>query len=324
VSKKRKRRKDAGSRTSRATDSPAEDTPAEPPSSEREPADASAQRRPGLFGGGTPSPFPSFAVSVAAGIRAVGASPLILSTAFLSLLATWGVLVAAGVEVTPQFLSVLLSVPPANLFSDVPVAFNIGESPAPTIAAVAGLGLLRTVSYGLLIILMTQALREGRPKLGAAIRRLPRVVLALFSIYLLEVGLVVVVLQVLAGFLGQLSILGVIALIYFLVFAPIVGAAEGAPMQEALRRGFGASRLAGTRHLALVTAYFLFLFWVSAISPFGPLAPATPGVATWAFALVATFIHVGILGAFVFRWVAVREQVPTRDRRPAGRSARSR
>jgi hypothetical protein len=257
-------------------------------------------------------------------MRAVGASPVILGTAFLSVLATWGALIGAGVEVTPRFLTVLMAVPPANLFSDVPVAFNIGGSPALTIAAVAGLGLLRTVTYGLLIILIVQELRDGRPDLRAAFRRLPRVGLALFSIYLLEVGLVVLVLQVLAGFLGQLSILAVIAAIYFLVFAPIVAAAEGAAMQEALRRGFRASRLPGTRHLALVTGYFLFLFWVSAISPFGPLAPATPDVATWSFALVAAFVHVGILGAIVFRWEAVREQVPKDERRPRARPARSR
>lgn len=282
------------------------------------------ERRPGLFGAGTPSPFPSFAVSVARGMRAVGSSPVTLSTAFLSVLATWGVLVGAGVEVTPAFLTVLMAVPPANLFSDVPVAFNIGGSPVLTIAAVAGLGLLRTATYGLLMILIVQELRGEGPNLGAAIRRLPKVGLALFSIYLLEVGLVVLVLQVLAGFLGQLSILAVIAAIYFLVFTSIVAAAEGAPMQEALRRGFRASRLPGTRHLALVIGYFLFLFWVSAISPFGPLAPATPDLATWSYGLVAAFVHVGILGAFVFRWEAVREQVPKEERRSRDRPARSR
>jgi hypothetical protein len=56
--------------------------------------------------------------------------------------------------------------------------------------------------------------------------------------------------------------------------------------------------------------YFLFLFYAASISPFGPLAPATPGVLTWAFGLVMTFLHVGVLGGLVYRWLAVRDRLP--------------
>jgi hypothetical protein len=328
VTRKRKRRGSSGSRAASAggpvTEAVPEKVPGDDLKPERQAEPPSPGRRGGLFGAGTPSPFPSLAVSVARGMRAVGSSPLILATAFISLLATWGVLVAVGVEVTPRFLAVLMSVPPSNLFFDVPVAFNVGGTPVSTIVAVAGLGLLRTVTYGFLIILITQALQDGSPDGRAAIRRLAKVGLALFSIYLLEVALVVVFLQVLVGFLGQLSILGVAASIYFLVFAAIVAAAEGATMQEALRRGFRAARLPGTRHLGLIIAYFLFWYWLFVLMPFGGLAPATPNVSTWSFALVATFIHSAIVGAFVFRWLAVREEVPQGARRPTGKAARSR
>jgi hypothetical protein len=39
------------------------------------------------------------------------------------------------------------------------------------------------------------------------------------------------------------------------------------------------------------------------------LAPATPEILTWAYGLVMTFVHVAVLGALVFRWGEVRDQV---------------
>jgi hypothetical protein len=51
------------------------------------------------------------------------------------------------------------------------------------------------------------------------------------------------------------------------------------------------------------------------------VSPATPTVATWAYTLGATFVHVVVMAAFVYRWLAVRDVVPTgappRPERPA-------
>lgn len=268
--------------------------------------------RPRLFGGlgQTPSPYPPFGISMARGLRSVGAWPVVLGVAFLSLLATWAVFVALGVDTTPRFMAVMMALSPANLFSDVPVAFGTSDTTSLTIASILAFATLRAVTYGGLTLLISSTLRDGAPSIREALARLPRVAATLFAIYILEVALVVVVLQVLVGFLGQLSILAVIAAIYFLLMVPVVAVVEGASTQEALRRGFRAARLPGIRHLGLVMVYFIFIFWVSAITPFGLLAPATPTALHWAFALAATFIHAGVLGALVFRWLAVRDQVP--------------
>lgn len=262
--------------------------------------------------GPAPSPFPTLGVSMVRGLRAVGSSPVILTVSFLSLLLTWGAVAALGVETTPRFLAALMSISPAHVFSDFPAAFSAaGGSLAMAVLASAGMGLLRALTFGLLMMLLLGSMEDGVPNLTASLRRLPRVAVTLLSLYVVEVVLAFTLLQVVAGFLGQLSILVVVAGIYFLAFVPVVATVENVPLQEAFRRGVRAARLPGTRHLTLVMVYFLFLFYLAAVSPFGLLAPATPGVLTWAFALVATFLHTSVLGALIHRWLVVRDRVPS-------------
>jgi hypothetical protein len=318
MSRKRKRRRGGSSRPTSRPDAPAV---SETPSGD---GDASPDRAPpavpaktddepprprGLFGGTAPSPYPKFGVSMAAGLRAVGGSPLILGLSFGFLLLTWALFVALGVDVTPRLLGILMALSPANLFSDVPVAFAAG-TPVATVVAVVALGILRSLTWGVLGLLIVDELSEGRADLRSALRRLPKVAASLLVIDMIEVALVVVLLQVIVQLLGQLGILGVLVSIYFLVMAPVVAVTEEARAQDALRRSFRAARLPGTRHVAVVMAYFFFIFWISAISPFPIFAPATPTVVAWAFAMVTTFIHVGVFGALVYRWVAVRHLVP--------------
>jgi hypothetical protein len=226
------------------------------------------------------APAPPLAESAARGLRAVGSSPLILGTAFASLLATWGAFVALGVEPGARVLAVLMSLSPGHVFSDVPVAAAAGDATG-ALLGVIGLGVVRSTTFGLLTLLVVDAVRSGRPDLRAAVRRLPRVGASLFALYVVEVAAVVVLLQALVGFLGPFGILAVIGALYFLIFAPVIVAAEGASTREALRRSVRAARLPGTRHIALVMVYFL--------------------------------------GALAFRWLRLRDAVPAQpapSRRP--------
>jgi hypothetical protein len=307
VSGRRRRRRPGSAGAAGRTSSP-------PPSA---PGSETTAPRPG-GGGAAPSPFPGLGVTLARGLRVAGSSPAVLATAFLGLLATWATFVVLGAEATPRFLAVAMAVSPAHLFTDVPVAFSAAD-PARVAVSVAGLAVLRAVTLTLLISLIGDGLR-GTPDLRAALTRLPRAGLTLVAVYLVEVGVVVVLLQLVAGFLGQLSLLAVAAAIYFLAFVPVVAVLEGDGLQAAFRRGARASRLPGTRHLTLVLLYFLFLFYAASISPFGPLAPATPTVATWGFGLAMTFLHTGVLGGLVYRWLAVRDQVPAGSTPARGRS----
>jgi len=265
------------------------------------------------------SPFPTLGKSMARGLRVVGASPQILATSFLGVLATWGVFVAIGSEPDPRAMSLLLSAPPVHAFIDAPVALSPGASGLFSGLVVAGFAALRGITFALLMLLIVQGLREGRTSVREALRALPRRAFVLGGLYLIQFGLVVAAFQLLVGFLGQLAVLSIAAGLYFLAFAPIVAAAEGDGPREALRRGFRAARLPGTRHLSMAMAYFLVLFYSGAIAPFSGLAPATPSIAVWAYGLFLTFVHVSVLAAFTYRWLEVRDRVPPTPAAPAVR-----
>jgi hypothetical protein len=265
------------------------------------------------------SPFPTLGKSMARGLRVVGASPQILATSFLGVLATWGAFVAIGAEPDPRAMSLLLSAPPVHAFIDAPVALSPGESGLFSGLVVAGFAALRGITFALLILLIVQGLREDRTSVRQALRALPRRAVVLGGLYLVQFALVVAAFQLLVGFLGQLAVLAIAAGLYFLAFAPIVAAAEGDRPREALRRGFRAARLPGTRHLSMAMAYFLVLFYSGAIAPFSGLAAATPSIAVWAYSLVLTYVHVSVLAAFTYRWLEVRDQVPATPDTPAVR-----
>jgi hypothetical protein len=258
-----------------------------------------------------PSPLPPLGTSLGQGLRAVGSSPLILVTAFVSLLATWAAFVALGVEPSARLLSLLMALSPAHVFSDVPVAAGAGDA-VGALFGVIGLGVVRAATFGLLTLLIVDSVRTGRPDARGAIRRLPRVAASLFSLYVVEVAAVVVLLQLLVGFLGPFGIVAVVGALYFFLLAPVVVAAEAASTREGLRRSVQAARQPGTRHLGLVVGYFLLLYLGSSLGPFGPVSPATPTLPIWSFALAATVLHTVVLGALTFRWLAVRHQVPAR------------
>jgi hypothetical protein len=257
----------------------------------------------------TQSPFPPLGTSVARGLRSVASSPATLAVTFLSLLLTWGAFVMVGQAPTPAILTVLMAVSPAHLLMDLPAAFGAGEGVA-ILVALAVLGLVRALTFGPLILFIQGWLEAGRPDLRRALRRLPAALSGLFTVYLIEVAVMYALLAVATGFLGQLAPLAVAAALYFLAFVPVVAVVEGGSLQTTFRRGLRAARLPGTRHLTLVMGYFLVFFYAASVSPFSFATPATPSALVWAYALIVTLLHAGVLGALVSRWLAVRDQVP--------------
>jgi hypothetical protein len=261
-----------------------------------------------------PSPFPALGPTLGHGFRAVGSSPAILAVSFVALLLTWAAFMLMGDDTGPRTLSLLLSAPPVHVFSDAPVVLSPGTGGAQTILSMAGIAVLRAVTFALLTTLIVQRLRDGRVSILDALRSLPRSVIAFLGLYLIQFGMVVAAFQLLVGFLGQLAVLSIAAGLYFLAFGPVVVVTDGAGPVEAIRRGFRAARLPGMRHLSMVLAYFLLLFYSGAVAPFGILSPATPSIGAWAYSLGWTFLHVSVLAAFAYRWLAVREQVPSGPR----------
>lgn len=292
-----------------------------PPAEEAPPEMGSAPERPeepprrGLFGGGTgiASPYPTLGDSLVGGVAPVGSSLVILGSGFLFVLALWGGFFAPRGIGSPSLLSVMGSLPPVSLLSDGLVLLQDPTGALVPFLSVVGIMAVRAVGLAFLAGLVVTAVRDGRPDVRTVVSRLPRWGWRLFAILSAQLGLVLGAFILLQGFLGpQFAVLfSWIMGLYFLVFAPVVLAAEDVPAAEVLRRTVRAARLPGMRHLTLVLAYFAFVFWISTATIEPTVPPATPSFLTWLIVLGSTFVHVATLGVLAYRWLAVRDQVPT-------------
>ena len=273
-----------------------------------------------------PSPYPPFAVSVAAGLRTVGASPVILAVAFLGVLAMWALFTVLGAPVSAGRMAGLMAVPPIHLIFDVLLVQVVSEGTSQVVLLALAVVALRAILLSLLTLLIVDALRGGTVSFRRVLARLPRVWAGLTQLYVIEVFLVLAAPILLAGLLGpQFGQLGTILVLvlglHFLVMTPIVMAAEDARAPDALRWSVRAARLPGLRHFGLVLTYFfLALYVLVPVSAIG-LQPATPSFLVWVFVLSATLVHVGVLGAFAYRWLAVREDPSIRGKPTTGKTA---
>ncbi|HEX9823031.1 MAG TPA: hypothetical protein VGB51_01375 [Actinomycetota bacterium] len=291
------------------------------PTSRSEPA---AEGRPrGLFGRalGPESPYPPLGVSMARGLRPVAASPLILGATFLYLLAVWGFFAAAGAEPPTGLLAILTALPPVPSLFDSLVLLQETSGAVASLVLVLGVTIVRALALGAIVPLVVQAVGEGAVRPREALRGYLRRVLSLVGILSLEVALALLVFVLVQGFLGSQLAIFIVWLfgLQFLGMAPIVMVAEGAPSADSLRRSARAARVPGMRHFTLIIIYFFLLQIVTAAQGGAPFV-ATPTIPTWGFALFVSFVHVAVLGALAYRWLAVREQIPSgpvkRERTP--------
>jgi hypothetical protein len=335
VTSKRKRRRSRARGSARSAGSaPAGGAPAVEPSpettaateAETEGTKDTGKRGPGGDAarrgfGSVPSPYPPFAESIGAGFRAAGSSAPVLAVAFVGELMIWGLFQALGAPTPAGALAGLMGLPPVHLVFEVPVARSLASGSAQVgllLAVVA----IRALILGLLCLMLVDVLRRGTADVGGGLRRLPRVWASMAQFYVIEVAMVLAAPLILGllgpQFIGIGTILVMIVGLQFLILAPAAIAAEDAPASEAIRWSLRAARLPGLRHFGLVLTYFFLTFSVLIpASGFG-LQPATPSILVWAFALVVTFLHTGVLGAFVYRWLAVRDEPSVRRPRTGG------
>ncbi|HYH27209.1 MAG TPA: hypothetical protein VEA19_00360 [Actinomycetota bacterium] len=269
-----------------------------------------------------PSPYPPVRVSLVRGLAAA-ARPLPLAMTFLGLLAVWGAYALAGVPLSPRLLVNILSIPPVQTYFDVALATSVPLGTVPLIALFGSLMAGRALLLAGLGLLLSLAL--GWEREGSATRRLLRSALTMFLVLSVEAAAILAV-PLLARSLGAgievLAFFGIlVGGLFILGLVPAIASIEGDPAASILRKSARAARLPSGRHLLLVAGYVSFLLWISVITPTSQVAPATPGPLVWAFALVASFVHVGFLGALIHRWLAVRDRVggepaPRPPRRP--------
>ncbi|HYT77791.1 MAG TPA: hypothetical protein VEQ37_00715 [Actinomycetota bacterium] len=336
MAKKRKRRRPAGYRTdggevssgsrpvragaARSTTARRSSVPARTVARQRVSSQASQPSPWGsLFGkrapGGKrpPSLQPPVAVSLARGVSVVGRSPLLLVITFLAVLGLWLGFSGYGTvtSAAPQAMVLLISLPPIHTLLDIEfLARGRTVAAGEVLAFSVGLVLLRAVLMSLWASLILDSFRTGSsaPDTRSSLRRAIRSVVPMTGIELGFLILATIAIFLVTGFLGTLGVIAaLVAGLYFFSFAPVIVVAEQVGTVRAAQLSIRAARVPGPQHMLLITTYLALTLFIAIVTPGSRVAAATPSVPVWAFALFVGFLHVAVLGAFVYRWLLIRE-----------------
>src|SRR5439155_12710130 len=109
--------------------------------------------------------------------------------------------------------------------------------------------------------------------------------------------------------------------LYFLILGPVVAVSEGLGLRAAVERSVRTARTPGSQQGVVVGAYLAITVVVVLFSPTSRVSQATPTIQVWLYGLFVTFLHVGYLAAFVYRWLLLKDQIPeprVREERPRG------
>jgi hypothetical protein len=243
-----------------------------------------------------------------------GSSLTLLAVAFVLLFVLWVGLVALGLEGPPGRLVDLLALPPISTYFDALNGVAIYGLGSVGFVAATGFIVVRSVILAFLTALVVQQIEGGGPMSDALVRGLRAipVVVAAGILTLSAMILGSVLLPVLGAGLGFLgSVVTLVGAMFFLVYVPIIAVRLDLGAAETIRRSGRAAMMPGTRHLMLCLLYvFLTLPILVAVAPGGALLGVNPSIGMWAFALVCTFLHLGFLATFAYRWIVAEDQVP--------------
>ncbi len=271
-----------------------------------------------------PAPGPSVAISALRGLQAVGSSPALLATAFVGVLAVWLIdsSTSSLAPVSPRVMAQLVSLAPIHsIFDGAFVA-----SAARLLGGGTALGLavaLFAVRAALAVMLFGLAASwlRGDRRASAAGRVVRTGLPRLPVVAGLEVGSVVVTMLVLN--FGLIGVVVIVAVAYYLIYAPVVAVLEGTGLGASLRLAVRTARLPGGGHLLLVFPYLSLTIALIVFTPFGVVAPATPSIAVWLYVLFMTLLHTVAAAALTHRWLAVREDVLAADAAASQRGSRT-
>jgi hypothetical protein len=263
---------------------------------------------------------PPILAPLARSLVLVGTSPLILGTAFLSVLVIWLIYSSSGIIriASPATMAQIQSLAPIHSLLDL--QFMFAELRVFSVPVGVGLSavllLVRAAFLSLLLALIVGALETGvRPNSWKEEARIAgRRAYSIYQfVFAIEAGMVIAVYalsSILGTFFGVLGlVLALILEMYLLVLSPIVAATERLGAAACVRLSVRAGRLRGPQHLTLAFVYVFAALYVVLGLRGSAAAPATPSIAVWSYVLFATFIHVSLLTALTYRWLLVRAVV---------------
>jgi hypothetical protein len=257
-------------------------------------------------------------LSFARGLSAVGSSPVVLVVTFLAVLVLWLVMTAygAGLAASSGVMVQFMELPPARTYIDLG-SLQIGRlNLLGAVGLSVGLVVFRAMLTGFLIAAIDRAIRDPVPWRRAIADASRRMLGSFWVLLAIEIGFVtitlfVAALTVLLGGQGAVlfSLAWLIGGFYFLVYVEIVAVLERAPIRWAVAWGLQAARLRGREHAVLVFSYQILSLVLSTFVGGRALLTATPPVVIWVAALFIGFVHVSVLGAFIWRWQVLADAV---------------
>lgn len=287
---------------------------------------ADKQTAPLATGFGAPSVFPPLGPTLARGFAAVSVPPVLLALPLLIVLCMWLALLALGVELFRPQMAYALGIPPLGSAFDLSATRDIYGLSAVGIFGILGFTVVRAIVWAVLVGMVDEAMEYRSVSMVGVLRGVRAFWAVLFYDYV-SVGILLFGNVILPSLLGPTSILFVQAVLvgglFFFTFAPIAAVRLRLSARESISRSVRAARLPGwPRHLLMAVLYF-FLFWYAAglIVPNPGDLTATPSLAMWIYVLVATYVHMGFLGGFAYRWIQVENLVP--EQAPRSRSRRA-
>ena len=268
-------------------------------------------------------PFPGVLRSLLMGLRAAAGAPPLVAGALLLVGVLWLLLVAGGVQVFPSALSNSLALSPMGTVFDLTSADALFGLSGVGMAAVLVMTIARALVMGLIIGLIDEYLDSGSvSRLGVlrGIRAYPAVLLWSY----LNAGIILILTTVIGPLLGQFGQVllpaAMVGGLFLLAGAPIAAVRLGLPAREAVARATKIRKLPGwQRPLTLAAAYFFVSFLIfQIVDPARRLITANPTFVMWVFVLVATFVQLVFIGAFVAQWRAAEPFIPQQIKpRPA-------
>ncbi len=261
---------------------------------------------------------PPATVSFARGMIAVGSSPALLVTAFLSILALWLAFtaVSTGLVTSAAGIVQFLTLPPGHTFVDLGLLTSSRVQPLVGLAFGLALLAFRAILAGFLIAGSDIALRGrtrpadmARSAFGQAARAF-WVVLALEAGYLVAT-LLALTLPFILGAQAESLVYSVwlVGSMYFFAYTEVIAVIERARPAACVRWAMQAARLPGRDHALLVFSYALLSLLLPTFAARIAGIQATPSISAWIYALVVSFLNVSLLAALTWRWNIIGQAV---------------
>jgi hypothetical protein len=272
--------------------------------------------------------------SFARGFASVGASPVILVTTLLAVLALWVAftLYGAGIVASSGAMVQFMALPPARTFLDLGFLLQFGRAELPgALAFGVGIIMFRALLTGFLVAAIDDTLRAQGSWRRTLATGAHGAIGAFWVVLAFEVGFVVATLFVESLTLvmgaqvgGLLYFAWLIGGVYFFGYCEVVAVVERTGFRDSLVLAIRAARLPGREHALFVFSYEVVAIVLSTFALGRGIATATPSLTVWVSALLLAYLHVSVLAAFTWRWALVAEPVRagagargSRPRRPS-------